>query len=99
MAKSYDVAIVGGGIIGASCALALSAEGMSAVILDRQEPGREASWAAAGMLSPAPHMAGDEPLVTLASESLRLYPKFVQSIESASKKKTNHSHCGAVQLF
>jgi glycine oxidase len=99
MAKSYDVVIVGGGIIGTSCALALAEEGMSVVVLDRQEPGREASWAAAGMLSPAPHLAGDEGLVPLASESLRLYPNFIHAIESVSQKTANYSRKGAIEVF
>jgi glycine oxidase len=95
----YDVAIVGGGIIGASCALALAEEGLRVVVLDRQMPGREASWAAGGMLSPAPHLKGDEPLVPLANESLRLYPEFIHSIESAAQKSTAYCHTGAIELF
>jgi glycine oxidase len=99
MAKSYDVVIVGGGIIGASCALALAEEGMRVVVLDRQEPGREASGAAAGMLSPAPHLPGDEALAPLASESLRLYPNFIHSIELISQKRANYSRKGAIEVF
>jgi glycine oxidase len=97
--KTYDVAIVGGGIIGTSCALALAEAGLRVVILDRQEPGREASWAAAGMLSPAPHLPGDAQLVPLASESLRLYPEFVQTIESATQKSANYNRAGALEIF
>lgn len=97
--KSYDAAIVGGGIIGVSCALALAEAGLRVGVFDRQEPGREASWAAAGMLSPAPHLPGDGPLVPLSRESLRLYPEFILSIESASQKSTNYVQEGALELF
>jgi glycine oxidase len=97
--KSYDAAIIGGGIIGVSCALALAEAGLRVGVFDRQEPGREASWAAAGMLSPAPHLSGDGPLVPLSRESLRLYPEFILSIESASQKRTNYRQKGALELF
>ena len=97
--KTCDTAIIGGGIIGVSCAIALAEAGLRVAVFDRQEPGREASWAAAGMLSPAPHLPGDEPLVALARESLRLYPEFIFSIEAASQKRANYAHEGAMQLF
>ena len=48
----YDVAVVGGGLIGAACADALAGEGLSVCLLDAGAPGREASWAGAGLLHP-----------------------------------------------
>ncbi|HTZ74789.1 MAG TPA: glycine oxidase ThiO [Candidatus Aquilonibacter sp.] len=97
--KNYDAAVIGGGIIGVSCAIALADAGLRVIVLDRQEPGREASWAAAGMLSPPPHLPGDEALVPLARESLKLYPEYIRQIESASRKKTNFTSNGAIELF
>jgi glycine oxidase len=44
--------VVGGGIIGASIAWRLAADGVSVVVLERGRLGREASWAAAGLISP-----------------------------------------------
>ena len=38
-------------VIGASIAFELARENLRVVVLDREEPGRQASWAAAGMLS------------------------------------------------
>ena len=52
--KSFDVAIAGAGLIGSSIALELAQAGLRVAIFDRAEPGREASWASAGILSPAP---------------------------------------------
>ena len=98
-ATTYDVAIVGAGIIGASCAFALAGEGLRVVLLDKQEPGREASWAAGGMLSPAPFFPSDNSLAPLSRESLTLYPEFVRSIESASDLKTQLCRKGATELF
>jgi D-amino-acid dehydrogenase len=46
--ESYDVMVVGGGIVGAACALALRREGSSVLLVDRGEPERAASWGNAG---------------------------------------------------
>lgn len=85
--KTSDVAIVGGGIVGASVAFELARQGLRVTLLDRQQPGLEASWAAAGMLSPAPETPGSIPLVLLARASLNLYPEYVAAVEEA----TGHS--------
>ncbi len=97
--KTYDVAIIGGGIIGATIALELAREKLTVVVLDRRQPGREASWAAAGMLSPAPDSSRDVPLVPLSRRSLQLYPEFVASIEDESGKATGYARTGALEIF
>ncbi|MBK7494831.1 MAG: FAD-dependent oxidoreductase [Candidatus Omnitrophica bacterium] len=50
MTHTTDVLIVGGGVIGCAIARDLSIRGYKTVILERGEPCREASWAAAGAL-------------------------------------------------
>ncbi len=97
--STFDVAIVGGGAIGVSIAFELAAENLRVVVLDRQQPGQEASWAAAGMLSPAPDSPRDIPLVPLGRESLRLYPRFIAAVEDASGKSTSYAREGAIELF
>ena len=97
--RTYDVAIIGGGIIGASIAFELAAEKIRVGIFDRQEPGREASWAAAGMLSPAPDSSRDLPLVPFAKESLKLYPGYVEAIEETSGQSCAYAREGAIELF
>jgi glycine oxidase len=97
--KTFDVAIVGGGVIGASIAFQLAGEKLRVAVFDRQEPGREASWAAAGMLSPAPDSPRDFPLAPLASESLRLYPEFVANVEAESAKSAVYARDGTLEVF
>ncbi len=97
--NAFDVAIVGGGLIGCSIAFELSKEKLRIIVVDRQQPGKEASWAAAGMLSPAPHSPQDIPLVALAKESLRLYSEFVREIEETSCASVGYSRKNAFHVF
>ena len=82
--KQFDVAIAGGGLIGGAIALELARAGLSVGVFDAREPGREASWAGAGILSPAPENPGAIPLVSLGKASFALYPEFVAIVEQLS---------------
>ena len=96
--KRYDTVVVGGGIIGVSLAFELRRRGQSVLVLDRQEPGREASWAAAGTISPAPDHESLG-IAALGCESYRLYPEFTAAIEEASGKSAGFHPNGAMELF
>ena len=96
---SHDVIIIGGGIIGGSIAWELARRGLHPLVLDRQEAGREASWAAAGMLQTVPESADGFPLVPLARASLALYPEFVAAIEADSGRTVGLRRTGAMEIF
>jgi glycine oxidase len=97
--SAFDVAVVGGGLIGSSIAFELAAEKLKVVLLDRQQPGQGASWAAAGMLSPGPDSPEALPLVPLGKESLRLYPEFVSQVEEVSGRPNAFVHEGTLEIF
>jgi glycine oxidase len=97
--KSFDAVIVGGGVIGAAIAFELAGEKFRVLVMDRQEPGRETSWAAAGMLSPGPDSPEAVPLVPLGKESLQLYPEFVAGVEEASGTSVDFVREGTFELF
>ncbi|MBZ5697390.1 MAG: glycine oxidase ThiO [Acidobacteriia bacterium] len=97
--NTYDVVIVGGGIIGGSIAFELSRRNLRVAVLDRQELMHEASWAAAGMLSPAPDCPAAIPLVPLGRASLALYPQFVASIEESSNMRTGYRTDGTLEVL
>ncbi len=78
-----DVVIAGAGIIGLSCALELHHRGLSVTVLERGHAGREASWAAAGML--AAHDPANPPeLQPIADLSISLYPGYLANIWTLS---------------
>jgi glycine oxidase len=97
--KKFDVAIAGGGLIGGSIALELARAGLRVGLFDRQEPGQEASWAGAGILSPAPESAAMISLVPLAKASMAIYPEFVQMVEEISGQSVGYRPKGTLQAI
>lgn len=97
--KTYDVAVVGGGIIGGAIAFELARNNLRVVLLDRQAPGQEASWAAAGMLAPAPDSPDAIPLVPLGRASLDLYPEFIAAVEDASGREAGVRREGTLEVL
>jgi glycine oxidase len=81
--KTWDVIIIGGGIIGLSLSIALRKRGATVLIVERGEPGREASHAAAGMLADFP-LEMPAALQALAGASARMYPEFVHELQDES---------------
>ena len=54
MVWTWDVIIIGGGIIGLTLSISLRKRGATVLVVERGEPGQEASYAAAGMLADFP---------------------------------------------
>ncbi len=74
-----DVVIVGGGIIGCLAAYYLGQRGLSAVIIERDGIGSQASGNAAGILTP--YSGADTPaLMAFAEESQRLHRELAQAL-------------------
>ena len=97
--KKFDAAIAGGGVIGGAIALELSRAGMRVGVFDRQQPGQEASWASAGILSPAPESPGMIAMVPLGKKSLSLYPEFVEQVEEISGQSTGFRAKGTLEAL
>jgi len=96
--KSWDVIIAGAGIIGVSLALELRERGLAALVLDRAEPGGEASSAAAGMLAAADPETPPA-LRPVAFESARMFPEFVRKLETAGKMQVDFRRVGTIALL
>src|SRR5262249_49195271 len=78
-------------------ALALRKRGLSGLVIERGEPGREASHAAAGMLVRA---ANETPqaLWPLAMASADMFPEFVRELEDESRLKIDFREKGTILL-
>jgi glycine oxidase len=97
--KIFDVAIAGGGLIGGAIALELAQAGLRVGVFEKGEPGKEASWAGAGILSPAPENPAAIPMVPLAKASMTLYPQFVSDIEEMCGRDVGFRPRGTLQAL
>ncbi len=84
MGDDGEIAIVGAGLIGLAIAFELAERGAAVRIYERAEPGRAASWAAAGMLAPNTETLPEGPMHALCCASLAAYPDFVARVRRAS---------------
>lgn len=96
---NYDIGIIGGGVIGLSCAWRLAQGGARVALFERGAVGREASHAAAGMLAAQCEMAHHPPRVDgcddaastraaamfeLCLRSRARYPDFAEELRAAT---------------
>jgi glycine oxidase len=97
--RSFDVAVVGGGVIGLGCAWRLAQGGARVVVLERSAPGQGATRVAAGMLAPVGELTFGEPeLLELTLAAARMYPGFVAELEAATGESTGYERLGALHV-
>jgi glycine oxidase len=94
---SADVVVIGAGLIGSSIAWRLAQRGSKVVLIDRGEPGSEASWAAAGVLIPSAG-EGDQSLFAFFRESHEAYPSFVEEVRETTGAAFEFRTCGQLVL-
>ncbi|QGJ71432.1 Hydrogen cyanide synthase subunit HcnC [Planctomycetales bacterium 10988] len=90
-----DFLIVGAGVVGLSLAYRLAGRGASVCVLDRREPGQEASWAGAGMVPPAGAPEIVSPTRQLAAWSAKLHPELAASLKEETGIDNGFHYCGA----
>jgi len=97
--SGYDAVIVGGGVIGLSCAWRAAQRGARVVLVDRAAPPAGATRVAAGMLAPVGELAFGEPdLLEMTLAAAELYPDFVAELEAASGVSTGYRRDGALHV-
>src|SRR6202030_3743847 len=63
------------------------------------EAGQEASWAGAGILSPAPENPATIPLVPVVKASMALYPDFIAHVEEISGEDVGFRAKGTLEAL
>jgi glycine oxidase len=97
--RSYDAVIVGGGIVGLSCAWRAAQRGARVAVVERSRPPAGATRVAAGMLAPVGELAFGEPeLLKLTLAASELYPGFVAELERVSGVATGYRRDGALHV-
>ena len=82
--KGEPVVVVGGGVIGLLSALMLARSGMRVTLLERQQVGREASWAGGGIVSPLYPWRYGAGVTALAQWSQDFYPRLGADLLAAT---------------
>jgi glycine oxidase len=97
--RSYDAVIVGGGVIGLSCAWRAAQRGKRVALVEKGRPPAGATRVAAGMLAPVGELAFGEPeLLKMTLAAAGLYPGFVAELEEVSGISTGYRRDGALHV-
>src|SRR5205809_988826 len=86
------------GVIGLSLAWDLAKHGLAVHVIDHAEPGREASWAGAGILPDAKRKAWQHPYEQLRGLAAELHPQWADELKAATGIDTGYRPCGGLHL-
>ncbi|MGD8824122.1 MAG: glycine oxidase ThiO [Myxococcales bacterium] len=95
---SYDVIVVGGGLMGCSVARRLARDGMRVLVLERSVPGAEASSAAAGILGPTVESFDDALALQLGRRSRELHAELAEELDELFGIDVGFRRCGVFKL-
>ncbi|HSJ08968.1 MAG TPA: glycine oxidase ThiO [Longimicrobiales bacterium] len=92
-----DVVIIGAGVIGCAIARELALRGLAVSVVERDSPGRRATWAAAGMLSPFGE-GGRGAFLELADESLTRFAAFAHALHEETSIDVEYRTSGKLHV-
>lgn len=91
------VAVIGGGVVGASVAYHLLRHGARVTVVDRADAG-QATLAGAGILPALDHFADGEALLPLLKAARAHYPDLARSLAAEGERDTGYTVVGALQV-
>jgi len=93
------IVVIGGGAAGLAIGWRLSQAGASVTVLERAQPGRAATWAAAGMIAVAGEVGvGNTAEAQFSSHSSALWPEFAKELEAVSGTHIGYARSGALMV-
>ncbi|XID93206.1 glycine oxidase ThiO [Paenibacillaceae bacterium WGS1546] len=99
MTKPAEVLVIGGGIIGLSCAWEAAKRGFRVTVLEEGEFGGQASGAAAGMLAPfSENPESPDPFFRLCADSHSRYPGWVRELEERTGRSVELRRSGSLNI-
>ncbi|MEO8361109.1 MAG: glycine oxidase ThiO [Vicinamibacteria bacterium] len=90
--------VAGAGIVGLSAACELAKRGARVVVFDRGQTGREASYAAGGILSPQAETLPNSPLLPLALKARARHTTLAAELQSQTGISVEHQTDGVLSL-
>ncbi|MGO4540498.1 glycine oxidase ThiO [Paenibacillus sp. 2TAB19] len=94
-----SILVMGGGVIGLSCALELQRRGHQVMVLEINRCGGQASGAAAGMLAPySENVESPDAFFRFCLQSLQLYPDWQQMVKQVSGCDFEYTNSGSLYI-
>src|SRR5262245_53007491 len=81
---TWDVVVVGGGLIGLATAWRLAQRGQRVAVVERERAGRAASRAAAAMIAPVGHLEPADAFRQLRIDGAARWPAFAAELAAAT---------------
>ncbi|HUI84997.1 MAG TPA: glycine oxidase ThiO [Candidatus Binatia bacterium] len=96
--KTWDVVVIGAGVIGLSLAWRLRQGGARVLVVEKERPAREATHAAGGMIAHC-DPASPPPLGSLMAASARMYPAFADELRAEAFESPDLRDMGTIAFL
>ena len=98
LTSKYDLAVIGGGVIGLSIAAQCAKNGWRVCVIDRDRIGKESSWAGAGILPAGASGLADDPIEQLRQLSDTLHAQWAEWLYELTRIDTEYQRCGGLYI-
>jgi len=93
-----DVLIIGGGVIGLTTAYYIAKEGVTVLVLDQGDLGRQASWAGAGIIPPGNATRARTSLDWLRACGSEMFPTLSHELREQTAVDNGYVICGGLEI-